>query len=99
MPESPSECKQCGECCRWSGFVYFDENDIRLAAGFLKMEEYAFVQKYTMLSPNRHQLCLVSGPDSECVFLVENRCAIYPARPRQCRDFPRLWGTCPHQPA
>jgi len=99
MPETPPECIQCGDCCRWSGFVYLNEDDIRLAARFLNMEESAFIQKYAVLGPNRHQLCLIPGAGRDCVFLCGNNCRIYPARPQQCRDFPLRWGTCPHRQA
>jgi len=29
-----------------------------------------------------------SGPDSECVFLKDNRCSVQPAKPRACRLYP-----------
>lgn len=98
MPGSLPECKQCGECCRFPGFVYVNAEDIRQASKFLNMDEESFIQKFTVLAPNRNQLCLV-GENGDCVFLEEDRCSIYSARPAQCRDFPLRWGTCPRRPA
>lgn len=33
-------------------------------------------------------LCLLKKPDGQCVFLKDNKCTIYPARPRICQSFP-----------
>lgn len=99
MPDISPECRQCGECCRWSGFVYVDEGDIHQAALFLRASEEDFIRDFTVLAPNRNQLCLAPGKGDDCVFLEGNRCRIYPARPAQCRDFPARWGCCPCRPA
>lgn len=94
-------CKQCGTCCRWGGWVYLTNNDITAIAGHIKISEHEFIQTYTQLSPNRHQLCL-AGPEQEaCLFLDNNQCRIYPVRPRQCRTYPHTWRTstpCPGFP-
>ena len=47
---------------------------------------------YAPGAPRRAQLTLKERPGGACEFLdAENRCRIYAARPRQCRDFPRAW--------
>ena len=92
------ECFRCGDCCRFPGFVYVNAEDIRQAAEFLSVDEESFIQEFTVLAPNRNQLCLAPGRGDDCIFLREDGCLIYPARPAQCRDFPLRWGRCPRRP-
>ena len=91
-------CKQCGRCCRWSGFVYLTDEDVGSLSRELGMAEDRFLAEYTELAPNRAQLRLASHPEAPCVFLSGNVCSVYPGRPRQCRDFPHKWSApvqCP----
>lgn len=84
-------CRQCGTCCRWPGNVVLIPEDIADLARFLRMTEDAFVQRYTTLSANRKALSLTEKPDGSCLFLEGDRCQVYLARPRQCREFPHGW--------
>lgn len=86
-------CGQCGACCRQPGHVYLTGEDIGRLAGYLRVGERECIDRYTTLAPNRGQLTLAMAEDEACVFLDGNRCAVYPARPRQCRDFPHRWGS------
>jgi len=91
-------CQQCGACCRWSGSVLLAESDITTAAIALEMDEATFIKRHTILARNRAQLTLKERPDGACEFLgPDERCRIYAARPKQCRDFPHGWQTdgCP----
>ena len=66
--------------------------DIAVAAAALGMGEAEFIEAHATLARNRAQLTLKERPGGACEFLdAENRCRIYAARPRQCRDFPRAW--------
>ena len=84
-------CTQCGACCRWGGSVLLTDRDIASVAARLNLTEQAFIDAYTRLAPNRAQLALTERSDGSCTFLSGNRCAIYPARPEQCRSFPFTW--------
>jgi Fe-S-cluster containining protein len=83
-------CQRCGACCRLEGYVYVSEADVKKLCSFLNIDEAAFTDKYTQLSKNR-RLALKSRQDDSCVFLENNRCAVYDARPFQCEGFPMQW--------
>ena len=85
------QCQECGTCCRWSGFVIVTPKDIKRLANYLKISETIFIEKYTTLAPNRNQLTLIDHEDGSCIFLQEDRCKVYQARPEQCRNFPFTW--------
>lgn len=68
-----------------------DAREIREIAGFLGMEEDAFIQHYTRLRTDRAGLSLIEQPNDECIFLKGNDCEINEVKPQQCRDFPNKW--------
>lgn len=82
------ECTGCGQCCTGApGYVWINENEITEMAKTLKISEEEFIRKYTRLVNGR--LSLIEHPTTfDCVFLKENRCTVYHARPSQCRTFP-----------
>lgn len=84
-------CTQCGKCCTGpSGFVWITEEEMHAMAKALRMTVQAFKIRYTRKRNNR--LALVEKKNSagtyDCIFLSEQKCQIYQARPRQCRTFP-----------
>ena len=92
-------CQQCGICCRWEGHVLLTEEDIAQLAAVMEISEEVFIGSYTVLAANRRQLSLAEHPDGRCVFLVENQCRYYAARPSQCRTFPHAWRVAEGCPA
>ncbi len=84
-------CKQCGECCKWGGYVHLTDSDMKRISSFLLLDERDFTDKYTCLTDNRCGLSLTENSDGTCVFLTDDKCTIYPVRPKQCRDFPYSW--------
>ena len=84
-------CSGCGECCRWPGSVVLMDEDVRMLSAHLEMDEEEFIAGHTRLAPNRQSLALLDQADGSCAFLQGNRCAVYEARPRQCREFPFGW--------
>lgn len=86
-------CKQCGTCCRWSGYVHVTEKDIKRIVSFLAMDELDFIDRYTCLTGNRQGLSLIEHDDGSCIFFEDssNSCQIYDVRPQQCREFPLRW--------
>ena len=81
------KCQSCGYCCSISGFVWLSKKDILRICDFLKLEEKDFLRKYTRQCMGR--LSLKEYVDSgACIFLKDNKCLIYPARPIQCSTYP-----------
>ncbi len=86
-------CLRCNECCRQPGFVYLRNGEEASMAAFLGLETFEFVNQYCELE-ERRWLVLKKKPQSEdCIFLTETGCSIHPAKPEQCRDFPKRWRT------
>ncbi|MBI9021270.1 MAG: YkgJ family cysteine cluster protein [Verrucomicrobia bacterium] len=92
-------CQKCGICCRWEGHVLLTGEDIHRLAAATELSEKEFIERYTILAANRRQLSLSEHPDGRCIFLKENGCAVYDARPEQCRSFPRTWRVAEGCPA
>lgn len=88
---SEFQCKRCGACCRWPGFVILTGDDIRSLAQGLGMDESTFVNRYTKLTHSRARLSLIEKEDGSCIFLEGDDCRVYGTRPKQCRDFPKYW--------
>ena len=65
--------------------------EIAQIAGFLELDEYKFIQRFTRLAEDRRGLALQEKPSGACVFLVGNDCSVQSVKPQQCRDFPNLW--------
>ena len=55
------------------------------------LTEDDFIQRYTRLRRDRQGLALLEQPDGACIFLEGESCAVQPAKPQQCKDFPNLW--------
>jgi len=83
------ECTQCGKCCTGSpGYVWVTEAEISAMAGFLNISTAEFKKKYVRLCNNRFALVERKSQGYDCVFLKDNKCLVYGARPTQCRTFP-----------
>ncbi len=87
------ECQGCGACCRIKdGIVRVSGAEIARIAAFLGMEEQAFIDRETEVSPDRKGLILKSRADGACAWLTDdNRCRIHPVKPDKCRTFPVEW--------
>ena len=57
----------------------------------MNTSEFAFIQKFTMVRPDRNGLALKNKANGECIFLDGESCAVQSVKPQQCRDFPNLW--------
>ena len=96
------KCRRCGACCRVPGYVTLAAGEPEAMAAYLGMDVYAFTERYTQLTFNRHDLSLIEGDAGRCIFLQDdNACRIQPVKPAQCKGFPFLWRneqlerTCP----
>jgi Fe-S-cluster containining protein len=81
------QCRRCDACCRQPGFVYLASGETERLAGRLGMDVYDFTNRHCLLLERQH-LVLKKQPDETCLFLGEEGCSIYDARPAQCREFP-----------
>lgn len=89
-------CSRCGNCCRWPGAVKLLDEEVDAIAAFLNMPVEEFLEKHTVITPDRRHLSLCEKPNGECEYLSidENGlscCLIEDVKPRQCRIFPEKW--------
>lgn len=83
------ECTGCGKCCTGSpGYVWVTEEEIKQIAELLKLPVETFKMRYIRRVDNRYSLIEKRSFPHDCVFLQDNRCTIYSARPKQCQTFP-----------
>jgi uncharacterized protein len=82
------QCTGCGQCCTGSdGYVFLSQDDLIKLADHFKLSVSEFVDRYTRIVDG--QTCLLDSPSSDqCIFLKDNRCSAYQARPVQCSTFP-----------
>ena len=89
------ECKRCGNCCRWPGYVRLGADEIDAIAAFLGVKAGDVIASSTRLTGDRTGLSLLENPDGSCPYLYETpegaACRIQQVKPRQCRDFPLKW--------
>jgi uncharacterized protein len=82
------ECQGEGRCCVSRGkygYVYLSFSDRKRLASHHKMTTAAFNAKFTEKKDGVVQL---KYKNKDCPFLKNNRCAVYEARPWQCRTWP-----------
>lgn len=81
------ECTGCGECCRLPGgrveITREEAGDIAIHLGISPDE---FFSGYCENGEKGLELKDKNG--HECIFLENDRCVVYEARPLQCRTFP-----------
>ena len=79
------DCTQCGNCCRGLE-ISLDEEDLARLATNLDMTVGQVEARYTKTG----KFCDCTFTENPCAFLRENRCSVYAARPRDCREYPHL---------
>ncbi len=72
--------------------MYLKDGEAQALADFLGLDLYVFTDQFAEVL-ERRRLVLKKQPNEHCIFLTPGGCAVYPARPAQCRDFPRGWRT------
>ncbi|MFZ0565570.1 MAG: YkgJ family cysteine cluster protein [Chlamydiales bacterium] len=82
------QCTGCGKCCTGSpGYVWVNEKELEKIADFLQIPVKECIRRYVRRVAGRYSLT-ESKSTYDCVFLKNNQCQIYEARPTQCRTFP-----------
>ena len=88
-------CTQCGNCCTGpTGYVWFNDDEARAMASYLKISENQFRRTYTRKLHGKQSLTENHTEHGfDCVFLKRDAqgkslCAVYPVRPGQCKSWP-----------
>lgn len=82
------KCTGCGKCCTGSpGYVFLSKPDLEALSSHFSLAQEEFAARYTYQVDERISLLDRPG-SSECIFLKDNQCSVYEARPIQCRTFP-----------
>lgn len=89
-------CSRCGNCCRWPGAVKLTDEEVDAIAAHLGMPVAEFLEKHTVITPDRRHLSLCEKANGECEYLASDAdglacCLIEKVKPRQCRIFPEKW--------
>jgi Fe-S-cluster containining protein len=82
------DCTKCANCCR-EGEAGVSKRDVERLANFLGLSPDEFRQRYTMRAKDNDLILKRSDKDG-CVFLKDNQCSVYDARPKACADYPHL---------
>ena len=83
------QCTQSGNCCRNHGeyaYVYLTDAEITAIAGHLDLTRRVFLTRYCVKGDDGWITLRMDQP--ACPFLEDNRCGIYPVRPKQCATWP-----------
>lgn len=87
------ECLQCGRCCSGpaEGYIWVSRPEIQLIARYLNISVRELKKEF--LKRVGFRLSIVEDRHSrDCIFLRRTEtgrgCAIYPVRPKQCREWP-----------
>ncbi|MCH9621603.1 MAG: hypothetical protein S4CHLAM20_10270 [Chlamydiia bacterium] len=82
------KCTGCGACCTGSpGYVWLEDQDIENLKRHLKMTKEELIKKYCRQIGDKISL-IEDSKTYDCIFLKENKCSLYGARPKQCRVYP-----------
>jgi Fe-S-cluster containining protein len=85
--EAQIDCTTCANCCRVSE-VEITDRDVDKLAKFLGMTRKEFIRDSTQQSESGE--LILKRTESGCVFLEDNLCSVYEARPQNCANFPHL---------
>ena len=85
--EAQIDCTQCANCCRVPE-VDITERDIEKLAKFVGATRQEFIRDYTQRDEKKG--LILKRTESGCVFLRDNLCTVYEARPQNCANFPHL---------
>lgn len=87
-------CTKCGKCCKGRTNVFVNVAEVEALAKFKGINKFDFVRTFTedKETPSGLITSLKSNVDKNggqsCIFLKDNQCSVYEARPTQCRTYP-----------
>ncbi len=85
--EDQIDCTACANCCR-EGEAGVNARDIERLAKFIGVTRQEFLDGFTMRSDDDE--LILKRTSTGCVFLKDNLCTVYEARPRSCANYPHL---------
>jgi uncharacterized protein len=85
--EAEIDCTQCANCCRVSE-VGITDRDIDKLAKFIGVTREEFLRDSTQRDETND--LILKKSDAGCIFLKDNLCTVYEARPQNCANFPHL---------
>jgi Fe-S-cluster containining protein len=85
--EAQMDCTTCANCCRVSE-VGITDRDVDKLAKFIGVTKEEFLRDFTQ-SDEEGDLIL-KKTEAGCVFLKDNLCTVYGARPQNCANFPHV---------
>ena len=86
--EEQIDCTACANCCRVAT-VQLSERDVERLARYLRLSPAKFLEQYAAES-GEEGVILRRTEGHGCVFLDDNTCTAYEARPDICQRFPHL---------
>ena len=82
-------CSGCGDCCTGGeGYVWVNNEEVAKMASLVRLSVEDFEAEYVRKVGVRKSL--IEYENGDCVFFdnKSRKCAVYSARPRQCRTWP-----------
>ena len=72
------KCTQCGKCCTGSsGFVWVDDEEIKVMAEFLNIQVSDFKKLYTKKVGQKWTLVEKKSQNHSCIFYENQKCRVY----------------------
>jgi hypothetical protein len=81
-------CQGDGLCCKSRGeynYVYLNADDRKRLAKHINITVTQLCKKYLS---RHHGFYYIKDPNKDCIFIKDNKCSIYEARPIQCSTWP-----------
>ena len=88
-------CTRCSRCCRHTpGHVFLSRADLEALVKASGVDRGKFLRRYCRRVPFGpvKRISLKEKRNLDCVFWEKEGCAVYDARPLQCRSFP-FWSS------
>ena len=85
--EAEIDCTQCANCCRVTD-VGISDRDVEKLAKFIGVTKDEFLRDFT--ARDEANTLILKRTETGCVFLKDNLCTVYEARPQNCANFPHL---------
>lgn len=89
------ECTRCSACCRHDpGYVFLSQVDLDALCAHFGLDEAEFRRRHCRVVDFGivTRLSLLEKANNDCAHWENGGCAIYEARPQQCRSFP-FWSS------
>lgn len=85
------KCTQCGDCCKWNGYVFLSDGDIQRLRDKEGLSLNNFLERFTkdiMFEGEIRKVLADKKGTNDCIYLKDNKCSVYDIKPKQCSDYP-----------